>query len=226
MAAWSASTAAAASHSTSWTSDAGAAGSRHGNRRPRRRSRYRRPRRLGASPPPVVSVQLVNNEVGTVQPLDAVAELVRARRRRRAAAHRRRAGRHVAGRGRATAEFDLVSLSAHKIGGPKGVGALVVRNGIALRPQLVGGGQERGLRSGTHNVAGIVGFGAAAAEAMATRTATVERVAALRRAPARRLRTVAPAGWHLTVPTGDGRVGRRPRPRRPPAARPRSSPAS
>ena len=88
----------------------------------------------------------------------------------------------MAGRGRATAEFDLVSLSAHKIGGPKGVGALVVRNGIALRPLLVGGGQERGLRSGTHNVAGIVGFGAAAAEAMATRTATVERVAALRSA--------------------------------------------
>ena len=205
MAAWSASTAAAASHSTSWTSDSSAPPAPGtGTAAPGGAAGIAAPGGLGGiAAPGIVSVQLVNNEVGTVQPLDAVAELVRARR----ADVRLHTDAVQAGTwldvGRATAEFDLVSLSAHKIGGPKGVGALVVRNGIALRPLLVGGGQERGLRSGTHNVAGIVGFGAAAAEAMATRTATVERVAALRQRLLDELRTVAPAGWHLTVPTGD-----------------------
>src|SRR5262249_19584022 len=79
-----------------------------------------------------------------------------------------------------TAVADLVSVSAHKFGGPKGVGALVVRRGVALEPRAVGGGQERGLRSGTVNVAGVVGMAAALRVTTERRTVDVARVAALR----------------------------------------------
>ena len=57
---------------------------------------------------------------------------------------------------------DMLSLSAHKIGGPKGIGALVLKPGVSVEPLLKGGGQERRRRAGTENVAGIVGFGVAA----------------------------------------------------------------
>src|SRR4029077_12352540 len=64
---------------------------------------------------------------------------------------------------------DLVSLSAHKLGGPKGAGALVLAEGLSgVEPHLRGGGQERGRRAGTENVAGIAGFGAAIGAAMET----------------------------------------------------------
>jgi len=75
---------------------------------------------------------------------------------------------------------DLISVSAHKFGGPKGVGALVVRNGVELSPLLLGGGQERGLRSGTHNAAGIAGMAAAAEVVLKSRAEQVERLATLR----------------------------------------------
>ena len=75
---------------------------------------------------------------------------------------------------------DLVSISAHKFGGPKGVGVLVVREGVALEPLLLGGGQERGRRSGTQNVAGIVAMAAAMSLAHDERKAMVDRVGALR----------------------------------------------
>ena len=109
----------------------------------------------------VVSVMLANNEVGTVQPLDRVAALVR-ERSPEAILHTDAVQAFqwldVAA---AAAGCDLVAVSGHKFGGPKGVGALVVRSGVALRPILHGGGQERGRRSGTHNVAGIVAMAAA-----------------------------------------------------------------
>jgi cysteine desulfurase len=73
-----------------------------------------------------------------------------------------------------------VAVSAHKFGGPKGVGALLVRQGVTVRPIIHGGGQERGRRSGTSNVAGIVGMAAAMQAAMAERGATVARVGRLR----------------------------------------------
>jgi cysteine desulfurase len=128
----------------------------------------------------VVSVMLANNEVGTVQPLDAVAERVRARSphaRLHTDAVQAFPWLDVATR---AAGADLVAVSAHKFGGPKGVGALVVRAGVQVAPLLRGGGQERDRRSGTHNLAGIVGMAAAMRETVRTRAETVARVAPLR----------------------------------------------
>lgn len=127
----------------------------------------------------LVSVMLVNNEVGTVQPLEEVADLV-ATRAPNAVLHTD-----------AVAAFPwidvasvahcarLVSITAHKFGGPKGVGALIARD-ANLQARQIGGGQERGLRSGTLNVAGIVGMATAARITADTRTATARRVARLR----------------------------------------------
>ena len=128
----------------------------------------------------VVSVMLVNNEVGTVQPLDEVAALVR-ERAPRAVLHTD-AVQAVPWLDVATATrvAPLVSISAHKFGGPKGVGALVVRDGTAIEPLVEGGGQERDLRSGTSNVAGAVAMAAALAETGRRRSDAVRRVGALR----------------------------------------------
>ena len=128
----------------------------------------------------VVSVMAVNNEVGTIQPLDRVAELVR--RRAPAAALHTDAVQAFPWLDVATMArpADLVAVSAHKFGGPQGVGALLVREGTALEPLLRGGGQERERRSGTHNVAGIVGMAAAMRATVAQRATTVERVGRLR----------------------------------------------
>lgn len=122
---------------------------------------------LESGPPTLVSVMLANNETGAMQPVEEVAEIV-----------------HAAGGllhvdsiqafGKIpfdinTMGADLVTLSAHKVGGPKGVGAVVLADGlVGLEPQLRGGGQEFGRRAGTENVAGIAGFGAAAKGAVTT----------------------------------------------------------
>lgn len=140
-------------------------------------------RRAGAGeipPVSVVSVMAVNNEVGTVTDIAAVADIVR-RRQPEALLHTdavqapswldlRPVMRQV----------DLLSLSGHKFGGPKGIGVLVSRRPGAFAPLLVGGGQERELRSGTQNVAGAVALATALRLTDLERPAEVTRIAALR----------------------------------------------
>jgi cysteine desulfurase len=128
----------------------------------------------------LVSVMLANNEVGTVQPFTAVAELVRERAPRAILHTDAVQGFPWLDAAAVAAPADCLSVSAHKFGGPKGVGALVVRGATTLEPLLLGGGQERDRRSGTHNVAGIVAMAAAMRATVAERATTVERVGALR----------------------------------------------
>jgi cysteine desulfurase len=126
--------------------------------------------------PPLVSIMAANNETGVVQPIKAAA----------AAVHAGGGLLHVdaiQAAGRIAfdindLEVDLLSISAHKLGGPQGVGAVVKRTAALqlTEPMIRGGGQERGARAGTENVAGIAGFGAAAASAMASMVADGERM--------------------------------------------------
>lgn len=117
-------------------------------------------RLLTGGGPALVSLMLVNNETGVIQPVAEAARL----------AHAHGALLHcdavqAAGRlplAMADLGADLLTLSAHKIGGPAGVGALVLADGVEPEPLLLGGGQERRRRAGTENLLGIVGFGAAA----------------------------------------------------------------
>jgi cysteine desulfurase len=108
----------------------------------------------------VVSVMLANNETGAIQPLAGISAI----------AHKRNVPVHTdasQAAGKLPVDLvelgaDLMTLSAHKFGGPQGAGALIVNRALSLQPLLYGGGHEQGLRAGTHNVAAIVGFGMAA----------------------------------------------------------------
>ncbi|MGE3621145.1 MAG: cysteine desulfurase family protein [Acidimicrobiia bacterium] len=157
-----------------------------------------------AAPVAVVSVHLVNNETGVVQDLDAVAEVV-ARHAPGAVLHTDAAQAlswlDVAA---ATARADLVTLASHKCGGPKGVGALVVRDGRAIEPRLLGGGQERGRRAGTPDVAGAVGFAAAAELARVERSDLVARAGAWRARLVAALVAEVPDLVVTAAPTGSG----------------------
>ncbi len=113
----------------------------------------------------LVSVMWANNETGAVQPVDAVGERCRARGVRFHCDATQWVGRMPTAL--AGGAIDLVTVSAHKFHGPKGVGALWARGGVRVAPQVVGGPQERDRRGGTENVPGIVGMGAAAEAAMA-----------------------------------------------------------
>ncbi|GGB67373.1 cysteine desulfurase family protein [Blastomonas aquatica] len=123
----------------------------------------------------LIAAMLVNNEIGVIQPVGALAELAQD------------AGAlflcdAVQGYGRVALPqaADLIAISAHKIHGPKGIGALWVRDGVALEPLIHGGGQEQGLRSGTLSPALCAGFGAAAAVAQHNQQADAAHVALLR----------------------------------------------
>jgi len=128
----------------------------------------------------VVSVMLVNNEVGTIQPLDEVAQAVRSTAPEALVHTDAVQAVPWLDVGERARQADLVSVSAHKFGGPQGVGALVVRGRADVAPLLLGGGQERGHRSGTQNVAGIVGMAAALRRATADRAELVPRLGRLR----------------------------------------------
>ncbi|HUZ43620.1 MAG TPA: cysteine desulfurase family protein [Acidimicrobiales bacterium] len=130
--------------------------------------------------PALVSVMTANNETGIIQPLDRVIGIVR--RKAPSALVHTDAVQAVnwLDPAPATAGADLVSISAHKFGGPQGVGVLVVRSPAGLDVTVHGGGQEAGRRSGTHNVAGIAGLAAALAVVQEDREALVKRVADLR----------------------------------------------
>ncbi len=128
----------------------------------------------------LVSVMLANNEVGTIQPLAEVVAIVRQRAPRAVVHTDAIAAAPWLDVAAAARPADLVSVSAHKFGGPKGVGVLVVRGGTPLGPVLHGGAQEHGRRPGTHDVAGIVGTAAALTAVGAGRGTEVPRVRALR----------------------------------------------
>lgn len=155
----------------------------------------------------LVSVMLVNNEVGTVQPLDEVVEVVR--RRAPAALVHTDAVQALPWLDVVTAAAgaDLISVSAHKFGGPKGVGALAVRSGATPAARQVGGGQERERRSGTQNVAGVAAMAVAAALTVADREREVARIAALRDRLVDGLLTSVPGAVETGIEGGD-RAGR------------------
>ena len=182
-----------------------------------------------ATRPCLVAVQSVNHETGVVQP---VADIV-------AMAARAGAEVHVdavqaAGRLSPTAwqGAHSVAVAAHKMRGPKGIGALVVQAGVTIRPLLRGGGQERGLRPGTVDPVAAAGFGVAAARAgdgparyarlARLRDGFEERLVALgaklrcaaERHGASRRRARSPRLQHVVARLGGRRAGRRPRPRR------------
>jgi cysteine desulfurase len=140
--------------------------------------------------PALVSVMLANNETGVIQPIAEIAEIAHAGGALLHCDAVQAAGKLPLDRSRLGA--DLISLSAHKIGGPQGVGALVVAPDVALAALQVGGGQERGRRAGTENVPGIVGFGRACAIA-AESLADCVRLAALRDSAERQLLARAPS---------------------------------
>ncbi len=128
----------------------------------------------------VVAVMLANNEVGTIQPIAGVAALARARAPEAVVVTDAVQAFPWLDVAALAGPADLVAVSAHKFGGPKGVGALVVRQGVQVAPIIHGGGQERDRRSGTYNVAGVVAMAAAMQATIAQRDDTVARVRRLR----------------------------------------------
>jgi cysteine desulfurase len=164
----------------------------------------------------LVAVMAANNEVGTGQPVAAAAELAHAAGALLLCDAVQAAG--LPGVDMAGDGIDLLALASHKLGGPTGVGALVVRSGVSLRPLLHGGGQERGLRSGTLPAAAIVGFGAAAEAALSDRhTGAATTLSALRSRLLSGLQALTPdlqingdpTPWPPTGPSGSGDLGPR-----------------
>lgn len=118
----------------------------------------------------IVAVSLANNETGTIQPISEIAEIIKTERENRLASNNPTPIYLLTDASQALNLLDIsvtrigadmLVMNSAKIGGPKGVGALYLAHGVKVTPQILGGGQERGLRSGTENVAGTIGFAAA-----------------------------------------------------------------
>jgi cysteine desulfurase len=174
----------------------------------------------------LVSIQLANNEIGTVQPIRDIASVVaHERQRRQDEGDRRPIWLHCdasQGFGQidvnvARLGVDMLTLNAGKMYGPKQVGLLWAKPGVTIAPQIVGGGQERGLRSGTENVAGAIGFAVAAERAYKKRKQEAERLMQLRDTLERMLtdafkelivtghpRRRLPGSLHVSLPGLDG----------------------
>jgi cysteine desulfurase len=126
----------------------------------------------------LVSIQYASGEIGTIQPIETISQIV----------HKKDAYLHVdatAANGQIPIdvqkeEIDLLTISSNDMYGPKGIGAIYVSSGVRIEPIIHGGGQERGLRSGTENVPGIIGFGKAAELAVKEMKAESERISQLR----------------------------------------------
>jgi len=126
----------------------------------------------------LVSVMHANNEVGTIQPIEAISAVTKEKGVLLHTDCVQTFGQLPVNVDRLGA--DLISLSSHKIYGPKGIGALYIRNGVSIQPVLHGGGQERAKRSGTENVPAIVGFGEAARILFNVRESESKRLTTLR----------------------------------------------
>lgn len=128
----------------------------------------------------LVSIMFVNNEIGSVQPIEEIAKLIKERNPKtlfhvdaiQAFGKYRIYPKRIG--------IDLLSISAHKIHGPKGVGALFVRDRVKMKPVIYGGGQQKGMRSGTENVPGIAGLGMAAKLAYDDLEQTIEHMQILK----------------------------------------------
>jgi cysteine desulfurase len=152
----------------------------------------------------LVSVMWANNEIGTVQPLEAIVET----------AHEHGIPVHsdaVQAAGHLPVDFagsglDAMTLTGHKLGGPFGVGALLLRRGVTPVPLLHGGGQERDIRSGTLDAPGVLGFSVAAEIAVEHRDERAERVGRLRDRLVREVLEIVPEAWLNGDPDPTGRL--------------------
>ena len=128
----------------------------------------------------LVSTMYVNNEVGAVEPVEEISRVIKAKNP--SALYHVDAiqayGKYVIRPKKQG--IDLLSVSSHKIHGPKGVGFLYIRNGVKIKPLIYGGGQQAGLRSGTENVPGVAGFGAAAKEMYTNHAEKIQKLIELK----------------------------------------------
>lgn len=141
--------------------------------------------------PSLISTMLVNNETGAIQPVEKMARLAK---KKYPNLHFHSDGVQAAGRIEVnfpSLQVDFFSLSAHKIGGPQGVGALVMLPGSHIKPLFIGGGQEKRLRAGTENVAGIAGFGKSC-ELVSNEISAFQELAKLRDYMEKKLLAIAP----------------------------------